>query len=68
MNDTEDEKQTNGGKRAYTINQFCSRYAVGRTKFYEEKNAGRLRVRSVGRRNIITADDAEAWLENLPAA
>jgi hypothetical protein len=29
--------------------------------------SGRLRVRKVGRRTIVTSDDADEWLSNLPA-
>ena len=44
-----------------SIQDFCERYDIGRTKAYEEINAGRLRARKAGRRTIITADDAEDW-------
>ena len=35
-------------------------------EFYEELKSGRLRGRKVGRRTIITQDDAEDWLRRLP--
>jgi hypothetical protein len=49
-----------------SLHDFCERYDIGRTKAYEEINAGRLRARKSGRRTIITADDAEQWLNCLP--
>jgi excisionase family DNA binding protein len=55
-------------KRAYSIADFCSRYGVGRTTTYEEIKAGRLRIVKAGRRTLVTADAAESWLKNLPAA
>jgi len=55
-------------KVAYRIDEFCDAFGVGRTKFYAELKAGRLKARRVGRRMIITAADAAAWLAALPSA
>lgn len=56
-----------GAQRAYSIEEFCNRFAVGRTKVYEELKRGRLRARKIGRRTIIADDDAESWLGRLPS-
>ena len=48
------------------IAEFCERYGPGRTKAYEELKSGRLRGRKIGKRTIITEDDAEDWLRQLP--
>jgi Helix-turn-helix domain len=64
---SERERQRLSWQRAMRIPDFCERYDIGRTKAYEEINAGRLRARKAGRRTIITADDAEDWLGRLPA-
>jgi excisionase family DNA binding protein len=53
-------------QRAMSVPEFCERYNVGRTLAYEEINSGRLRARKVGKRTIITDDDAEDWLRSLP--
>ena len=53
--------------RAMSIAEFCERYGPGRTKAYEELKSGRLRGRKIGKRTIITEDDAEDWLWHLPA-
>ena len=53
-------------KRAFSIAEFCDRYGPGRSKAYEELKSGRLRGRKVGKRTIITEDDAEDWLRRLP--
>jgi excisionase family DNA binding protein len=51
---------------AYTVNQALAEANCGRTKFYEEVNAGRIKTRRLGRRVLILADDLKAWLESLP--
>jgi excisionase family DNA binding protein len=53
-------------QRAFSIDEFCRRFGVGRTKVYEEIKFGRLPARKIGRRTIIPADDAEGWLQHLP--
>ena len=50
-----------------SIRQFCERYGPGRTRTYKELKSGRLRGRKIGKRTIITEDDAEDWLRRLPA-
>ena len=52
--------------RAFAIREFCLRYGIGRTHAYQEIAAGRLRAVKVGRRTLVTHDDAEAWLAALP--
>ena len=53
-------------QRAMSIAEFCERYGPHRTKAYEELKSGRLRGRKIGKRTIITEDDAEDWLRRLP--
>ncbi|MGA7451319.1 MAG: helix-turn-helix domain-containing protein [Rhodoplanes sp.] len=60
------EQQRPARQRAMSIAQFCERFNTGRTKAYEEIKSGRLRARKVGKRTIITEDDAAYWLERLP--
>ena len=60
------ERPPRAWQRGMSIRAFCETYDVGRTKAYEEINAGRLRALKAGRRTIVTADDAEAWLSGLP--
>jgi excisionase family DNA binding protein len=60
------EQQRRARQRAMSIAEFCERYGVGRTKAYEELKSGRLRGRKIGKRTIITEDDAEDWLQHLP--
>jgi hypothetical protein len=54
-------------KRALSRQEFCDVYGIGQTRFYEEVKEGRLPVRKVGRKTIVLRDDAESWLQRLPA-
>jgi excisionase family DNA binding protein len=63
---SEVELQRRALQRAMSIAEFCERYGTGRTKTYEELKSGRLRARKIGKRTIITEDDAEDWLLRLP--
>ena len=63
---SERERQRRAWQRALSVRSFCESVGIGRTRFYQEVKAGRLRVRKVGRRTIVTADDAEEWLSRLP--
>ena len=53
-------------KRAFSVNEFCRRYGVGRTTAYEEIKAGRLQVVKAGKRTLVPFDAAESWLHSLP--
>ncbi|MEP0940238.1 MAG: DNA-binding protein [Rhizobiaceae bacterium] len=55
-------------KQAFTVAEFTECYGLGRTKFYEEVKAGRLRIRKVGKRSLISASDAKEWFDSLPVA
>ena len=50
-----------------TIPEFCAWARIGRTKLYEEIGSGALRALKVGRRTLITRDDAADWLSAQPA-
>jgi excisionase family DNA binding protein len=52
---------------AYSVANFGRAFSVGRSTIYEEIRAGRLKVRKVGARTIITYEDAMAWLHALPS-
>jgi hypothetical protein len=53
-------------RRALTIAEFLHSYRIGRTRFYEEVAAGRLRLRKLGKKSLVSLDDAEKWLASLP--
>ena len=49
-----------------TVGDFCARYSIGRTSFYREVGAGRLKLRKFGAASRVARPDAEAWADNLP--
>jgi excisionase family DNA binding protein len=60
----------NSGKRsvdraAYTVNQFCAAHGIGRTTFYAELKAGRIRVVKCGRKTLVPETESDAWLGRL---
>ena len=56
---------TGGGppdKEAFSVNEFCHAYGVGRSFTYQEINSGRLKTAKVGNRRIIPVPAAREWL------
>jgi excisionase family DNA binding protein len=53
---------------AFTIASFCEVHNIGRTSVYAEIKRGRLRVVKVGRKTLVTTDDAARWLASLPSS
>ena len=49
-----------------TPSEFFETYKTSRSVFYREVQAGRLRVRKIGRATRIAVSDAEAWASSLP--
>jgi hypothetical protein len=52
-------------KRNFRIKGFCDSYGVGRTKFYQEVNSGRLKVVKAGHITLIPREYAEDWQKKL---
>lgn len=48
-----------------SVQTFCAWASIGRTKFYEEIEAGRLATVRVGRRRLVRTAEAQRWLESL---
>jgi hypothetical protein len=51
---------------AFTVKEFCARYGIGHTAFYEEVNSGRLIAKKRGNRTLIPRASARAWVNSLP--
>ena len=51
---------------AFTLDEFVRATGIGRTKAYDAIKAGTLRARKYGKRTLILADDARAFLSSLP--
>ena len=62
-------KYTNDDVRAFSIDEFCEAYGIGRSFVYNEINKGRLIAKKIGtgrERTLIRRDDAERWLTDAP--
>lgn len=57
--------QNHPQKLAYSIEAFCELVGLGRSKVFEELKSGRLGKVKVGRRTLIPASEAMAWLNRL---
>jgi predicted DNA-binding transcriptional regulator AlpA len=53
---------------ASRVREFCDAVGIGKSKFYEEVRAGRIRLRKLGGRSVVAVDDARAYIENAPLA
>lgn len=51
----------------YPLPEFLTAFGVSRRKVYEALNSGQLKARKNGKRTMIIAADALAWLDSLPA-
>jgi excisionase family DNA binding protein len=51
---------------AMTVKEFCKKYRIGTTKFYEEVKSGRLRAVKCGARTLVLNRDGRAWEDALP--
>jgi hypothetical protein len=54
-------------RAAFSIQEFCAAFSIGRSKVFEEIRAGRLKARKAGARTLIANEDALEWLNALPA-
>ena len=52
-------------ERSYSLSEFARQNDIGLTTVRGEIKAGRLAARKIGRRIIITAEDAKVWQERL---
>ena len=53
---------TINGRIAHSIAETEDVSGICKTKIYEDINAGRLRVRKMGRRTVVLTEDLLAWL------
>lgn len=51
-----------------TVADFLARYSIGRTSFYREVAASRIRIRKFGSATRIARTDAEQWAASLPVS
>jgi predicted DNA-binding transcriptional regulator AlpA len=53
--------------RTIKVAEFCRLYGVSMSKAYEEAREGRLLMKKLGKATVIVREDAENWLQSLPA-
>jgi hypothetical protein len=53
-------------QKSYSLDEFARQNDIGLTTVRGEIKAGRLVARKVGRRTIITPEDANDWRNRLP--
>jgi hypothetical protein len=51
-----------------SLPEACRFIGIGRSLAFSEIRAGRLRARKIGRRTIVTREDAIMYLRSLPIA
>ena len=50
----------------YKVPDFLAAYAVSRTEFYRQVQAGKIRLTKLGRSSRVAKADALAWAAGLP--
>ena len=53
-------------QKSYSLSEFARQNDIGLTTVRGEIKSGRLVARKIGRRTIITAEDASDWRDRLP--
>jgi len=53
-------------RRAFNVREFCAEFGISRDGVYGAIRRGELVARKYGKRTIITADAADAFLNALP--
>lgn len=52
-------------RAALSVTEFCDALSIGRTMFYQQLKAGRIRVLKVGTRTLVPASEVDAFLRKL---
>jgi excisionase family DNA binding protein len=55
-------------KIALTVTEALYTMNIGRTRFYEEVKAGRIRIVKLGKKTLIPATEPAEWLKRLASA
>ena len=53
-------------QKSYSLDEFARQNDIGLTTVRGEIKSGRLVARKIGRRTIITPEDASDWRDRLP--
>lgn len=52
---------------AMSVLDFCAAAGIGKTRFYDEVRAERIRVKKCGSRTLVPMAELTAWLDRLPS-
>lgn len=55
-------------KIAYTVSEALSLIGIGRTNFYKLAGEGKLDLRKVGGRTLVTAESLQRLIDEAPSA
>lgn len=50
----------------HTVPDFLKTFAISRSQFYREVQAGKIRLTKIGRASRVAKADADAWVASLP--
>ena len=53
---------------AYSIQDTCNAFGIGRTRIYELLSCGHLEGRKLGKKTLISASSLKAYFNGLPVA
>jgi hypothetical protein len=56
----------NDNELLFSVQAFAKAHAISRTQTYREIGAGRLVASKIGKRTVITAENAASWRARLP--
>ncbi|MFG1268101.1 helix-turn-helix domain-containing protein [Xanthobacter sp. DSM 14520] len=51
----------------YSVNDALKALSISRAKFYAEAKAGKIKLRKIGVKTVVTAADLAAYVDALPA-
>jgi predicted DNA-binding transcriptional regulator AlpA len=55
--------ESKGTTQGYSVDEFMSRWGIGRSTFYKELATGNLKTIKVGRRRIVTQRGEFEWIK-----
>ena len=56
----------NDNEYLFSVPSFGKAHSISRTQVYREIGSGRLKASKVGKRTVITAENAASWRAALP--
>jgi len=62
------EKNPLNNKITLTIPEACAMAGCQRSTLYREAHKGNIKIRKMGRKSFLLADDVLEWVTNLPVA